>query len=884
MRQIRLLTRLSLFLAFTAITSILAQAQVFPPSGYYGSISNQNGSTLKSALHEIIKGHTVISYTADTAALGVVDQDPQNSNNVILVYSGYSVAASSYPLWNKEHIWLESFGASSGSPHSDLWDLRACDANVNGTRGNKYYDVSTPPITYVTDAPGSSYDSDSWEPRDADKGYVTRACFYMTTRYDGTGGDENLQLGEAPDEPNLTFAKLSTMLDWNRRFPPTDWERTRNSLVYQDYQHNRNPYVDNPDFADRMFLGVDGFTAWKNTHFSSAELSNAAISATIATPAGDGVPNLVKYALGHNPHVADPSVIQTLQSQTVGGTNYIYLTHDLNHYLSDVTLTYQTSTNLTAWDDATGEVVGRTQIDPQKDSVTVRFPSSGQLQFFRFKIDWLASGSLTPVVIAGPSTVTSESCTPANGVVDPGETVTVNLALQNFGSANTSNLVATLLATGGVTSPSGPQTYGVLVTGAAPVSEPFTFTAGGVCGGNILATLQLQDGLTNLGSVTFGFPLGQSVTPLNESFDEDAAPALPVDWSTSVSGALSNWVTSTASADGTANAAFSPDAGAAGLNELDTPTFYIGSSSAQLTFLQSYSLTASATDSSLGYNGGVLEIKMGDSEFQDIQAAGGSFITGGYNVTLSGDYDNPLAGRQAWSGNSGGFLTTTVSLPVAAAGQNVQLRWLCAAGNSPSVTTSSGTLAFWGFDSSTATPDVTAANVTVTSITTTNAGAAPTYSSGNPSTGKAISGNGFSMSSGPPTADYSCFTFAVTVISGQIGLSNFSFDDRASSTGPKTFDVQISQQADFSSVLYDSGARGAHTGFSTTPMNSLVLTNSNLTGTIYFRIYAYASGGSAGTWRLDNINLQGTVTQGGAGQGSGWYIDTILLNDTVCCQ
>ena len=67
-------------------------------------------------------------------------------------------------------------------------------------------------------------------------------------------------------------------------------------------------------------------------------------------------------------------------------------------------------------------------------------------------------------------------------------------------------------------------------------------------------------------------------------------------------------------------------------------------------------------------------------------------------------------------------------------------------------------------------------------------------------------------------------------------------------------------------------------------MNSLALTNSNLTGAIYFRIYAYASGGPSGTWRLDNVNLQGTIIQGGAGEGGGWYIDTIRLNDTVCCQ
>ncbi|MEK7833799.1 MAG: carboxypeptidase-like regulatory domain-containing protein, partial [Acidobacteriota bacterium] len=66
-----------------------------------------------------------------------------------------------------------------------------------------------------------------------------------------------------------------------------------------------------------------------------------------------------------------------------------------------------------------------------------------------------------PVIAAMGSSLTAESCQPANGVVDPGETVTVDLGVKNTGLANTVSLVGTLSATGGVTSPSGPQNYGV---------------------------------------------------------------------------------------------------------------------------------------------------------------------------------------------------------------------------------------------------------------------------------------------------------------------------------------------------------------------------------------------------------------------------------------
>jgi hypothetical protein len=92
------------------------------------------------------------------------------------------------------------------------------------------------------------------------------------------------------------------------------------------------------------------------------------------------------------------------------------------------------------------------------------------------------------VVASAGATIVTEGCTPANGAVDPGETVTVSLCVQNVGTADTVNLVGTLQATGGVTAPSGPQAYGVVVAGGAAVCRDFTFTATGNCGGTITAT------------------------------------------------------------------------------------------------------------------------------------------------------------------------------------------------------------------------------------------------------------------------------------------------------------------------------------------------------------------------------------------------------------
>lgn len=138
----------------------------------------------------------------------------------------------------------------------------------------------------------------------------------------------------------------------------------------------------------------------------------------------------------------------------------------------------------------------------------------------------IAPGVPTPLVVLDAAALASESCGPANNVLDPGETVAVNFALKNTGSANTTNLIATLLATNGVMSPSGPQSYGALVAGGAAASLPFTFNAAGDCGSTVTATLQLQDGGANLGTVSKTFVLGTSVS-VTSAFTNAAPITIP---------------------------------------------------------------------------------------------------------------------------------------------------------------------------------------------------------------------------------------------------------------------------------------------------------------------------------------------------------------------
>lgn len=115
-------------------------------------------------------------------------------------------------------------------------------------------------------------------------------------------------------------------------------------------------------------------------------------------------------------------------------------------------------------------------------------------------------------IILDSATLTSETCGPGNNSIDPNERVTVSISLKNLGTANTTNLVATLLSTNGVLSPGSAQNYGGLTPGGVAVARSFSFTANGICGGTIRPILQLQDGTNDLGTVDLSFPLGSVTT------------------------------------------------------------------------------------------------------------------------------------------------------------------------------------------------------------------------------------------------------------------------------------------------------------------------------------------------------------------------------------
>lgn len=280
-----------------------------------------------------------------------------------------------------------------------------------------------------------------------------------------------------------------------------------------------------------------------------------------------------------------------------------------------------------------------------------------------------------PSITPGAATLVSESCVAPNGVVDPGETVTMTLCLLNVGTANTTNAIATLLPTGGVVPITASQTYGVMTAGGPAVCQDFTFSnTSSTCGGTITVSLQVQDGANNLGTHSYNITLGSPVNVLVENFDAVVAPALPVGWTTSSSGvAGTNWVTSTSGTpappfNSAPNAAFVPNPANISDNILQSASFVPGVG-ARVTFSQNFAFETG------GWDGGVMEISINGGPFQDIITAGGSFVSGGYTGLISTCCGNPLGGRNAWRDANGGFTTTIVALPVSSFGQTVRIRF-----------------------------------------------------------------------------------------------------------------------------------------------------------------------------------------------------------------
>lgn len=260
---------------FLILNSTIAQI----PVGYYDNATS-TGDTLKAQLNLIIDNHTEFPYTSSGTdvwdILKETDRDTVNPNNVLLIYSGWSVDANQEfnagSGWSREHVWAKSrgdFGTAIG-PGTDVHALRPCDISVNAARNNRWFANCTTEYIDGSGATGSFTSSTQWvwKPNDNVKGDVARMIFYMCTRYEGLGGEIDLEIIDSIPSDNFTnapvHAKFTDLMQWHLEDPVDDWERNRNNIIYYNYQNNRNPFIDHPEYVDLIWGAILGLNVIDN--------------------------------------------------------------------------------------------------------------------------------------------------------------------------------------------------------------------------------------------------------------------------------------------------------------------------------------------------------------------------------------------------------------------------------------------------------------------------------------------------------------------------------------------------------------------------------------------------------------------------------------------
>ena len=248
------------------------------PQEYYQEANGKSSEQLKEALYQIISNHVVFPYTSSSTdtwdILQLSDQDPQNHDNMILIYTGrsqdkgYRDGTGNYSQyengngtqnnsWNREHVWPKSHGFpdENDNAYTDVHNLKPSDRSVNSSRGTKDYDYGGSQHSEATEC---LTDSDSWEPSDSVKGDIARILFYMVVRYDpGYDHDNNsfdLELVDytTPGNNDPILGKLSSLIQWHIDDPVDDFEINRNEIIF-GFQQNRNPFIDHPNLVNFLW-------------------------------------------------------------------------------------------------------------------------------------------------------------------------------------------------------------------------------------------------------------------------------------------------------------------------------------------------------------------------------------------------------------------------------------------------------------------------------------------------------------------------------------------------------------------------------------------------------------------------------------------------------
>lgn len=289
---------------YGTVTAHLTGTGFFSGSFYNSTQNLWDGDLLTALKTRATQGHNVLGYNIVRDNMySVVDNV---NGDVTCVYTGRVAtfntrAGANANSFTAEHTFPQSKFGSSDPMQSDVHHLFPADGSANTRRSNDPFGIVTSPVWMVG---GSLSDNQKFEPRNEHKGNAARAMLYMVTRYqDFTGFFD-------PQEELLR--------EWALKFLPTSADSLRNEKAFQA-QGNRNPYVDHPEFIERInnFAGAApaaiktiSLTYTQPVHLGYVPLNDTINHGVVITNTGNAAVDLVLAKLTPKPQ---PNVSSTAE-------------------------------------------------------------------------------------------------------------------------------------------------------------------------------------------------------------------------------------------------------------------------------------------------------------------------------------------------------------------------------------------------------------------------------------------------------------------------------------------------------------------------------------------------------------------------------------------
>lgn len=436
------------------------------PTGYYDGTAGLSGAALKNKLSSIISaGHqdrgydnlyngyqttdTDSYYESDGTVLDMYSErplvaDPYNFNHSSADQCGnYSAEGDCY---NREHIIPQSFFSEGRPMRHDIHFVVPSDGKVNGMRSNYPFGVVASP-KWTSDNgsklgvnTSAGYSGTVFEPIDEFKGDIARMVLYFVTRYESrlSGFSTGNMLGGSAF-PGLQNWELQVLLNWNKTDKVSDRERNRNNAAYI-YQGNRNPFIDDESFADKIWGSVNSTdTTPPSVPTNLAVTSTSSNSITLSWNASTDNVSISGYEVYLN-GVFQFTVSGT--SATVSGLN-ASTTYNFNVVAKDSSGNTSTQSNTAIGTTAAGTAGGTPTTCGTENFENIPASSSNYATrtWTNNGITWTAVDARTDQTISGSKAITIEDGSLSSTTVSGGiGSLTVTTEMEFTGVPGTFNL------------------------------------------------------------------------------------------------------------------------------------------------------------------------------------------------------------------------------------------------------------------------------------------------------------------------------------------------------------------------------------------------------------------------------------------------------------